>query len=523
MDASASVSRQQLSIERSALINAVRVLRERWRLVVLCFLVCAIVTAVVSKTSTKQYTATSTLLIRPSNLPALVDPTQAQSQDATTLARQLSDDASLAASIPVATQVKQTLGLSESVADLQGLVVASPSTTEDLMTISITDSRPERAATLANAFGNALVSYLTQSAQATLVSGKARLETQLAALAPTDPSRNAIQQALTRITELQSVTTGGAQLVDPAAVPTSPSSPNVKRDTVVGGVVGIVLGLVLVFLLDIFDRRVKTVDELETLYGLPALTAIPLHKREPIGEREIQAELEPYRILRDGLASISMREDTRVILVTSAVPGEGKTRVASGLARALAVAGRHVVLVEADLHRPGIATEFGIQPDGRGLTSSLVKGVSPLQLTQEVPQLPTLSILPSGPRIRNSAELLGSPAMASALAELANEFEFVVLDGPPLLPVADTHALLDTPMIDVCLIVARPYLTTRDQIRGTLAVLTRHRDKGTGLVVNGARDVAADYYHYSQDSRNGGGTGTAVRLDQAIETGSETS
>ena len=481
--------------EPSALVNAVRVLRERWWLIAVSFVVCAGISLALSLHATKQYTATAKLLIRPSNLPALIDQSQTQAQDSTTLARQQSDDAALVSSSAVAQRVKQALNSRESVADLQLEVVATPDANNDLMDVSVTDPDPVRAARLANGFANALVAYLNEAAQAQLVAGRARLQSELAKLPPTDPGRTALQQGLRQVIALEAVTNGGVQVVEAATPPSSPSSPNVKRDVILGGVVGIVIGLVLAFLLDLFDRRIKDSEDLERLYGLPALSLVPMRKRSLAADFSAQTDLEPFRILRDGLAYISLRKDTRVILITSAVPGEGKTYVASGLARAMAAADKTVALVEADVHRPAVRGQFGLQLNGRGLTNALVDGTNPLELVHADPKLTGISVLPSGAFTPNSAGLLGSPAMAEVLERLLSGFDYVVLDGPPLLPVADARVLLDNPTIDVALVVARPYLITREQVRTAVPVLKRHTEKGIGLVINAVRDSPSGYYH----------------------------
>lgn len=486
--------------EESSLLAGVRVLRERWWLIGASVVICLGIASALALSSTKQYKATATLLVRSSNLAALIDPTQAQTIDP---ARETADTLALLQSGTVAKQVQQSLHLSESVSDLQQRVdaVAEPNT--DLVSISISDPSPPGAARLVNAFANALVSYLTRADQAQVAAGQAQINAELAHLSPTDSSaRSVLQQALKQVVALRAVTNGNVQVVDPAQTPSSPSSPNVKRDAALGGVFGIVLGVALAFMLDLFDRRIKSAEELERAYGLSALASVPLRKQGPASENEPQVDLEPFRILRDGLAYISLREQARVILVTSAVPAEGKTRVASGLARAMAAADKAVVLVEVDVHRPAINRQFALPSSGRGLMNAIVDGTSPIDLLQVVPQLPSLSVLPSGPFTPNSSDLLGSPAMTNVLAELSREFDFVILDGPPLLPVADARVLLDGPIIDVVVIVARPYLTTREQVRGALAVLRRHPEKGIGLVINAVRETPGGYY-YPGPSANG--------------------
>jgi capsular exopolysaccharide synthesis family protein len=496
MTAWSSTTGAEVSSERSALVEAARVVRERWWLIAVSFVVCLVITLALALHAQKQYTASASLLIRQSNLPALVDPTQAQPQDSTTLAHLQSDDVSLISSSPVAAAVKQMLHSSESVADLQSQVVATAGTTNDLITVSITDSSAALAAAKANAFATALVNYLNNAAQAQLVSGQARLRSELAQLKPGDPGRSAVQQALKQVIALEAVTNGGASVVEPATVPSGPSSPRVKRDVAIGGAVGILIGVALAFLLDLFDRRLKSGEAIERLYGLSALTSVPLRRRLA-GDREAQIDLEPFRILRDGLSYISLRKHAQVILVTSAVSGEGKTWVASGLGRAMASAGKSVALIEGDVHRPALKRQLGLESNGRGLMNALVEGGNALDYVESSPLFPSLSVLPSGPFTPNSAELLRLPAMGRALEELAREFEFVVIDGPPLLPVADAQVLLDNAAIDVVLVAARPYLTTRDQIRRAITVLKRHPDKGIGLVINAVRERSRGYYDYT--------------------------
>lgn len=489
-----------LPTESSPMISAIRVVRERWWLVAITTVVGFVVALGAGLASQKQYTATSTLLVRPSNLPALIDASQSQAQDSATVARIQSDDVSLATSNPVAQQARAMLRTSTTASGLLTEVTATADSTNDLINIQVTDPDPARAARIANAFAKATVSNLTQAAQSQLAIGQAKLQSELAALPATDPGRSALEQGLKQVIALRAVTNGGAAVVETAQPPSGPSAPSVKRDAIVGGVAGLAIGLIIVFLLDLFDRRLKTEEAIERLYGLSALVAVPTvptRRQARPGARSSQAELEPFRILRDGLAHVSLRQDMRVVLVTSAVSGEGKTRVASGLARAIAAAGKRVVLVEADVHRPGIRQEFGLASAGPGLMNALVEGGDIESLTLGVTNIPYLTILPSGPFTPNSAELLRLGAMTEMLTQLASDRDFVIIDGAPLLPVADSQVLLDNAMIDVVLLVARPYLTTREHIRLALSVISRHPNKGVGLALNGVRQKDHGYYGYS--------------------------
>jgi capsular exopolysaccharide synthesis family protein len=266
---------------------------------------------------------------------------------------------------------------------------------------------------------------------------------------------------------------------------------------VIGALVGIALGIALAFLFDVFDRRVKSADELERSYGLPTLATIPYQRHSPSTEREQRIELEPFRILRDGLPYVSLRHPVRTVVVTSAVPEEGKTRVAAGLARAAASSGTRVALVEGDLYRPAVARELGIARGGRGLTNALVDPEGVKDLVAPMDGNPSLSVLLSGPLTPNSSELLRSHTMAAVLEELVAAYDIVIVDTPPLLSVADAHVMLEQPQVDVCLVVSRPNAVTREQIGGALTIIKRHPRIGIGMVINGVRGGTGGPYDYS--------------------------
>ena len=181
--------------------------------------------------------------------------------------------------------------------------------------------------------------------------------------------------------------------------------------------------------------------------------------------------------------------------MTSAIAGEGKTTVAVDLAHAIALTGRHTVLIELDLRRPTFAKHFDLDP-GRGITTVLI-GAASLEevLVEPFPDLPNLSVLPSGRLPQNPSELLGSPRIAEIISELSSEDGIVIVDAPPLNPVADTQALLDSPAIHATLMVGRINLTTRDEVQRARAILDLHMVNPIGIVVTGLRD--SNYYGYN--------------------------
>jgi capsular exopolysaccharide synthesis family protein len=484
----------------AALVGALRVLRERWVLIAAVTLTIAAIAAVLSLTATKQYEASATLLIQPSQLETLIDP-QAQSQRVPE--RDAGTNLLLVTSSAVAERAARAIGGGADPAALLEEVSASLEPDADLLTITATDPDPDRAARVANAFAEGFVGFRRETEVRRVSEAEQTLQRQLGALPEAQTSagtRAQLSQALERVTALRALTTGGAELVDRAGPPGSASAPQPKRDIALGLILGLVGAVGLAFLVDVFDRRLKSVDDVETAYGLRALTTIPERARDVATARERQAALEPFRILRNGLGSVALDGNVSVLVVTSAVQGEGKSTVAAGLARAAALAGQTVALVEADLRRPTFHEQFHLGDDRRGLTAALVAGTPVRELLRPVlPGLKSLLILPAGAMPPNAAELLRSDDMRRVLRELSDDVDLVILDAPPLLPVADAQVLLDHPEVDACVLVARAYRTTRDAAKRARAVLDLHARVGTGLVVNGVRDPHTSYGYYGAD------------------------
>jgi capsular exopolysaccharide synthesis family protein len=486
--------------DSAPLVAAARVLRERWPIIAGLTVACLAIALAFSLSATKQYEASSSLLFRQSDLTSLIDPTGAANRGSDPQ-RDQGTNLLLVKSVVVARRVKDQLKLPDTPDDLLAQVTVTAEPDADILHVTATDPDPAKAAAVANGFANQFVSYRAATDQARIAKGEALLDQQLAQLPAGDSAdRTELTQAKQKVSALRAVTTGDAEVVDAASVPTAAASPSPKRDAALGLVLGLIAGLSLAFLIDLFDRRVKSAEELESAYGLRALAGVPERRRQPTTVRETQAALEPFRILRNGLDFLAVAGDVRVVMVTSAMPGEGKSTVAAGLARAAALAGHGVILVEADLRRPTFHEQFELGPDARGLTNALVGGGSARELLHPILDgVGGLSVLPSGPLPPNSAELLRSPAMDTVLRELSEHADLVILDAPPLLPVADAQVLLDQPHIDACLVVGRAFKTTRDEIRRARSVLERHRLSNIGLVVNGLRESETSYAYYDSD------------------------
>jgi polysaccharide biosynthesis transport protein len=306
------------------------------------------------------------------------------------------------------------------------------------------------------------------------------------------------------------------RVVDIARSPTSPITPNVQRNLVLGLLLGLSLGIALALVLESFDTTVRNMDELSAISTLPALGTIPLQaasndalrKRlttvstdlEKSGspalvtfERPKSEAAEAYRALRTSILLSSFGGPPKVILVTSAMPQEGKTTISANSALVLAQRGSRVLLVDADLRRPGIEKLFGLRPH-RGL-STLISGSDKVEdVILPFSGVPNLWILPAGPIPPQPAELLGSAVMKDYIARWRNEFDHVIIDTPPCLSVTD--AVLLSPEADRVILVARAGRTTKPAVRHACDVLLQVNARVMGIVLNAFNLRSAHGYYY---------------------------
>jgi capsular exopolysaccharide synthesis family protein len=204
---------------------------------------------------------------------------------------------------------------------------------------------------------------------------------------------------------------------------------------------------------------------------------------------------EAYRALRTSILLSSFGAPPKVILVTSALPQEGKTTVSANSALVLAQRGSRVLLLDADLRRPGIQKLFGIK--ARGGLSTLISGVDKLEdVLMHSTEVPNLWIMPAGPIPPQPAELLSSTLMKEYIARWRNEFDHVVIDTPPCLSVTDAVVL--SPDADRVILVARSGKTTKPALRRASELLLQVNARVMGVVLNALDLRSGDgYYHYS--------------------------
>ena len=493
--------------DADSLLYALRVLRERWWIVVAAVVACAVIAFALSVRREDVYETEASVLfgkVRPTDAAFGIQRGSGQPE------RDAATQVLVATSAEITDRVRRQLGSRESRDDVRSGITVEAEENANVMTFTAAEPDPAQAAATANAFAEQYVDFNRDSEVRELGASIKQLEAQLGQIPAEAPERAELETRLSTLQSYRSAADGGVEVIGRAETPSVRSSPNPKRDLLLGAILGLVLGVAAAFVRDLFDRRIKTVDEFERIYGLRALASIPQVSFSASNQQERAVGFEPYRVLRNAIGFAELTRSLDVIMVTSAMPSEGKSSVSLNLARAIALSGQRVVLVECDLRRPSLARSLEIADSGGGLTTALV-GRRPLAelLRPVAPGLAHLSLLPSGPLPPNAAELLRSPRMAAVLAELTQDGARVVLDAPPLLPVADAQGLLDHPQIDAALVVARAFQTTRDEARRSRAVLDQHRLQPLGVVVTGLREEAS-YGYYGVDA---GGVPTAPPPD----------
>jgi capsular exopolysaccharide synthesis family protein len=308
------------------------------------------------------------------------------------------------------------------------------------------------------------------------------------------------------------------RVVDPAMIPSYPARPAKARNIALAFLVGLVGGIGLALLREYLDNTVKTPDDIETLTRLPSLAVVPTfgdgesnkrrmgifggpstngHEKriELVAQHLPKSQMsEAFRALRTALLLSQPDRPPQVILVTSALPREGKTTAAANLAVTLAQLGDKTVLVDADLRKPGVGRLLNLGTGKYAGLSSYLAGVSTLDLvTVPHPAIPNLSAIPTGPLPPNPADLLSSHKLADAIAELRTKYKFVVIDSPPIM--AATDAVILSVQADGVLLVVRSGETPKEAFTRTCDLLTSVKSRLLGVVLNAVDASAPDYYY----------------------------
>jgi capsular exopolysaccharide synthesis family protein len=438
---------------------------------------------------------------------------------------------------PVLERVIADLGLATNPEILNGQVTVTPVRDTNLLVLSVRDTDPQRAATIANrvveVFIEQNLEYQTgryaeqlasleqeiQRSQTDIDNTETRLDVLSEATSPEDTAeRNRLEELLTEKhtnhtallqsyadVRLEEARTSDKVSVVETALPgkqvTSPS-----RDMIMGILIGLMVGIGLVILIEYLRETVKSDIEIKHITGVPTLGIIGTIKTNGHGvlvtanePRSVIAEA--YRVLRANLEFSEANERVSTLVVTSSGPVEGKSTTAANLAVALAQSGKRVMLVDADLRRPSLHKLFN-RPNDHGLTTALlqVDGMG-IEDCLSVADIDNLCLLPSGPLPPNPADLLGSTQMSSLVENMKAQSDIVIFDSPPLLAVADTTLL--SRYCDAVLLVVLSDATHSRALHQAKERLDQSGIRLLGTVLNRVSPSASgyyrSYYYYSQD------------------------
>jgi len=491
-----------------ALEQGLRILRRRKWIVIQALIVVPAIALGLSLMQENQYTATASLLFRqaPEGLlseggtNSFIDP-----------ARESATNEELVTLPVVADRAAKEIGDGVTGDQVLSSVSVDTGGDSDLAQISATTDSPELSAEMANAYGEAYIEFRRTADQSQVQSAIERVESSLAELTPaqqTSARAIALNDRIEQLQLVQALQTGKAELVQRATPPTSRSSPKPALNVAIGIVLGGLLGFGLAALRDRFDRRVRTVDELEELFALPILSRVPrtrsLAKGSAADPGSTTPEGEAFRVLRTNLRFFNVDSELRSILVASPSAGDGKSTIARNLATTMAEMGDRVVLVEADLHKGGSLRGMVGNGDSEGL-SSVLAGASLDQALIDITisvdgaqETRALTVLPSGPVPPNPSELLESDRMRQLLAELQTRYEIVVVDSPALGAVSDALALV--PEVDGVVVVSGLGQTTRDAARRLSKQLSLTGTRPIGVIAN-FTEVDRGYSYYYRRPR----------------------
>jgi capsular exopolysaccharide synthesis family protein len=480
-------------LEGSSLRDYLAVVRRRKWLIAQAVVLAPLAAFVVSMRQEPLYEATAEVLITRSSPSAAITGVADSGQPERTLQTQ----ADIAGTPAVAARVVKALRLRDRTAeDLLAATSVAPRPNSDLLRFTLTDRDSGIAQQLATEYARQFTLYRraldTAAIRRALTDARERLQ---ALERRGEEDSSAYESLLEREQELatlETLLTSNASLVRPAASATR-VRPKPLRNAALGLVLGLFLGGALAFIWDALDTRVRVTNEIERRIGLPLLARIPEPPRwiQRTGGLVMLAspnsiEAEAFRVLRTNLDFFNLEHGARVVMVTSAVQGEGKSTTVANLAVALARAGQRVVLVDLDLRQPVLDKFFGLQ-GSVGLTD-VARGTAALAPAEPAESVDTpagrLEVLTSGPLPENTGEFVGSPVLTEVLDELRRRADIVLIDSPPLLAVGDAMTL--SAKVDGIIVLTRLNVVRRAMLDELRRILNNTPAAKLGFVVTGA-------------------------------------
>ena len=490
-------------------ISPFELLAVLWRrklIVGVVFLVSILAATALSLRQPKQYSSTAQLLFREPGFAQALFGSGLYQSGAEEPQRTTQTNIDVVTSISVAAQAQKLMHSKESPESLLSSVSVAPSANANIADIQATRPSPREAAAVANAFAAGYIDYRRETDRALVAQAQELVSQSLANASPAEKPK--LENSLRQLRVLAALQTGNGEVIAKATPNGSAVAPKPKRDALLGGVIGLFLGCGLALLIDFLDRRLKTLEDIERAYGgYPVIASIPQTRSPRPGS--VAAQLvgpagEAYRMLRESLRFVDPAGAARCFVITSAEESEGKSTVAVNLACALAAVGRTVVLIEADMRRPTAAAQLGVSADAPGLSDLLISEGNLHDYLITRPGEPNLAILPSGVNPPNSADLLSAGRMSAVVTSVREDAEVVIIDSPPLLPVADTRVLIRLPEIDGLILVARAGTSRRDRVRSARRILEQSGSRVFGLVITGVTGSLDGEYYYSETPRGPG-------------------
>lgn len=438
-----------------------KVIRKRWVSVTVGLLVTVALASAAMLLATPRYTATTRMFFGVQGGQSVTD----LAQGSTFAEKQMASYAQVATSPLVLDSVIRRLGLDVTPDQLAEVVVATPPADTVIIDISASDADPEQAARISNAIGEQLAT----------VAGEL------------SPERSDGSQSV-KATRLAA-----------AAVPTESSSPRVLRNLVFAGFFGLLAGLVAAIVRQGADTKIRNEQDLRQVTDATLLGAISFSELVPANpvlmrDDKYGTQSEALRRLRTNLQFVNIASGgPRSLVITSSIPGEGKSTTALNVAVAFADAGNRTILIDADLRRPSVAKYLGLEGQA-GLTTVLIGRAAVEDVVQPF-ENGMLDILTAGEIPPNPSELLGSSAMHDLLTSLTERYDMVLIDSPPLLPVTDSVVL--SKATGGTLIVAGVDRIHAPQLRTALESLETVGGKVVGIVLNKVSRRESTPYAYA--------------------------
>jgi polysaccharide biosynthesis transport protein len=504
-------------------------IKRRWWLVAIALVVGLGAALAYSSLRTPMYSSTATLTYQKQTdvSSALSGLTYTPTLD---IDRELKTSADLLTGNTMKGRVREALAQQGKWAGSSTTVTAAPVADSNALGITATSPNAQMAAVVANAYADVFVAsrlglMLDQFTQAQKII-QAKLSRYVTPQSRQDAGYYQLATRLQDLRVMQALATGNYRLAEPATAATKPFAPKPVRDALLGLVIGLIGGVVAVFLAEQLDVRVRSQDEISKTLRLPIVGRLPRPSRDASREPGLAVLREPdgqsaeaFRILRGNLDYVAVDTDMQSFLVTSSALGEGKTTTACSLAVTLVRTGKRVVLVDADLRRSCVHRQFEL-PNRIGLTSvaaehaTLQEALQTVELSGVVDaggrkaasaaeRPPTLRILTAGPLPPNPNEIVASERMAAIIKELESDSDLVIVDSPPFMAVGDAGALADK--VDGILLVMRLGRVTRSSLRYASEFVNPLPCRKLGIAVTNVQHEGAGYrYEYRRDRRPSG-------------------